>query len=308
MSNLESAKRRILDWNLKSEYVLMAYKKDDRWNSNFTHDELKELYATLSRLRCTSVSERWKKYEIIDILLKERDYMMMKLREVNINPTTDFERARQYFVENPIPLFHKKGLREALELSEEFLRHSMSHTADAVAHDDERVSSLTRELNETKKQLSELKGTYEHWNNEILRLRKLEKETTTVATSDKEAIKKLQVELDVARERLAYIDELEEQNTLLQKSYEECQSNKRALVHLIVSLFSHVNLEGFLKLERNSDGSFKRDINDTHSNLSKEEVTRLHQQLMDNIGNSKQMELQPIDDILHMITTVTSHS
>ena len=56
---------------------------------------------------------------MIYILLNERDYMMVKLKEVDINPATDFDKARDYFVANPIPMFHKKGITEAFRLSKE---------------------------------------------------------------------------------------------------------------------------------------------------------------------------------------------
>ena len=160
MSKLDSAKRRILDWNLKSDEVLQAYRKADKWHSPFSTEEVQELYNTLNRLRCSTVSERWKKYEMIDILLNERDYMMVKLKEVDINPATDFDKARDYFVANPIPMFHKKGITEAFRLSKEVTERFFNPNAPGAAVAapvDGMITALTTELDTCKETVTRAK-------------------------------------------------------------------------------------------------------------------------------------------------------
>ncbi len=109
-----------------------------------------------------------------------------------------------------------------------------------------------------------------------------------VDDKNKELIAKLQRDLD--------------DNEGLQQAYDELQSSKETLVSFVKSLFPHVNLESLLKIERLPNGSFRRTDNDTYSGLTEEEMNRLHRQFMDNIGGSKQNSLEPIDDIIQMMS------
>ena len=134
----ERAKNGLRDWNIPTNNLIQY----ENGETPLTLRELSELFNNMYGISATGVvAPSWRKPHVIEMLILVRDYAMSELKKVGINPATETERALDYFIDHPVPHFHRKIVRSTLGNSDDNLSQASSREARSTCTsvDDPRI-------------------------------------------------------------------------------------------------------------------------------------------------------------------------